>query len=65
LDSIYIAYAMYMICIFFVYTDDIPKLTPRAVAAEDIVGQDDSEAEWIANNYAEELNVTPRTDPSN
>jgi hypothetical protein len=33
LDSIYIAYAMYIIHIFFVYKDDIPKLTQWAVAA--------------------------------
>ncbi len=34
LGCIYMAYAMYMICILFVYTDDIPKLTQWAVAAD-------------------------------
>jgi hypothetical protein len=39
----YIAYAMYMICILLVYTDDIPKLMQWAVAA---VQTDDGRHGW-------------------
>ncbi len=40
---------MYMICIFFVYTNDIPKLMPQQYEQmlEDVVGQEDSEAHTI------------------
>ncbi len=49
MDSIYIAYAMYMIYIFFVYINDIPKLMPQQYEQmlEDVVGQEDSEAHTI------------------